>query len=382
MEKHRFVKAYSRPIDFLLEKAGPVIRYRLRREILGGLPEGEAEKLREKIADMPLLRLLQTYVKPDGYIGSGMHSWDNWRGTVLHETPLQDGECAARLLSYYRIPKEHPLVRDFVSAMRDEETLRREFSYIPPEIPRFENRFEGLNNGNCLAALLYTMQAMLGYGDDFDDLRAFQQTALQGFRRAAALSSLEEITTFQPEAKRRYNYPYIKADDYFPNVYTLAMLAYTKSWRNPENAGMLADAFNRINEVMKPDNNLHVRIKGKQVSPCFALVRPIRAFHPDRADHILYRRLLSEIAMLGVGERVQVIRESAARVREALERDGVLRMDFRQTHGNRLSPRSAAYPTAYGDVWLEADGRDENARLCDLTFWAVEFLFLVDTAAV
>lgn len=110
-----------------MENAGPVIRYRLRREILKNLSEHEEEKLLEEIYELPLFKLLETYVKPSGYIGSGMHSWDNWCGTVLHETPLQDGECAARLLSYYRIPRTHPFVRGFMSALRDEELLRREF---------------------------------------------------------------------------------------------------------------------------------------------------------------------------------------------------------------------------------------------------------------
>lgn len=135
---------YSKSIDFLLENAGPVIQYRLRKEILGDLSKSEEEKLLGQIYELPLFKLLSTYIKPNGYIGSGMHSWDNWRGTVLHETPLQDGECAARLLSYYRIPKTHPFVQNFLSAMRDEEILKKEFSYILPEIPRYENRFEGL----------------------------------------------------------------------------------------------------------------------------------------------------------------------------------------------------------------------------------------------
>ena len=127
----------ERSAAFLLRNAGPVIRYRLRREILGDLDAASEASLLAEICELPLFRRLLTYVKPDGYIGSGMHSWDNWRGAVLHETPLQDGECAARLLSYYRIPKTHPVVRNFVAAMRDEEMLRAEFSYIPPEIPPF-----------------------------------------------------------------------------------------------------------------------------------------------------------------------------------------------------------------------------------------------------
>lgn len=369
-------RIYEKSIDFLLENAGPVILYRLRKDILMDLSEREEETLLDRIYELPLFRLLAAYVKPNGYIGSGMHSWDNWRGTVLHETPLQDGECAARLLSYYRIPKTHPFVQNFVAAMRNEETLQKEFSYIPPEIPRYQNRFVGLNNGNCLMALIDTMQALLGFGDDYDDLKDFQQICLRGFQRVNEISSLEEITKFNPNAKRKGNCPYIEADEYFPDYYTLSMLAYTHSWRTAENVQMLTDAFNHINAIMKPDNTMAVRIKGKYYGPCFALARPIRAFHPDLIDTITYRRLLTEIAMLGVGGNVGFIRESVINVKEALDEDGILRMNLGQPHNKRYSPMNIPYPTAYVDMRLEADYKNPNALLCDLTYWAIEFLHL------
>ncbi len=372
------VSTHAKSVDFLLENAGPVIRYRLRRDILQDLTPGEEERLLEQIYQLPPFVLLQSYVKPDGYIGSGMHSWDNWRGQVLHATPLQDGESAARLLSYYRIPRRHPMVAGFVAAMRDEEILRAEFSYIPPEIPRFEKRFVGLNNGNCLQALLYTMQAMLGYGDDYEDLRDFQQICLKGFERVAQARSLEELTKYDAGAKRKYNHPYIEAEDYFPDVYTLATLAYTGSWRGESSTAMLARALNHINAVMRPDNEMQVRLCGKYVGPCFALIRPIRAFRPDLIDTIAYRRILSEIAMLGVGQRADVIRESVANVEEALDEEGVLRMDFNTLHNKRYSPKRIEYPSPYGDVRLEADYGKKNAFLCDLTFWALEFLWLAE----
>ena len=88
----------SKSIDFLLENAGPVIQYRLRKEILNNLSKTEEENLLEQIHETTHVKLVQSYVKPNGYIGSGMHSWDHWRGETLHETPLQDGETAARLL--------------------------------------------------------------------------------------------------------------------------------------------------------------------------------------------------------------------------------------------------------------------------------------------
>lgn len=369
---------FSKSIDFLLENAGPVIRYRLRKEILQDLSTTDEEKLLEQIYLLPYFQLVKSYVKPNGYIGSGMHSWNNWRGEVLHETPLQDGENAARLLSYYRAPKEHPMVVNFVKAMRNEELLRKEFSYIPPEIPRFENRFVGLNNGNSLMAIMYTMQAMLGYGDDYEDLKDFQQISLQGFRRIRGISSLDEITKFDAHAKRKYNFPYIEAEEYFPDVYTLEMLAYTQSWRNKENIAMLAESLNHINEIMKPDNNMHIRIAGKFYGPCFALVRPLRAFHADLIDTITYRRILSEIAMIGVGESVEIIRQSVQNVKEAIDKDGILRMNFDVPHNKRYSPKKIEYTSPYNDVRLEADYKNKNALLCDLTFWAVEFLHLVE----
>ncbi len=369
-------------IDFLLENAGPVIQYRLRKDILNNLSPKDEGDLLEQIYQTPHFKLLQSYVKPNGYIGSGMHSYENWRGVKLHETPLQDGEAAARLLSYYAIPKTHPIVVNFVAAMRNEDTLRKEFSYIPPEISRFEHRYEGLNNGNSLMSMIYAMQAMLGYGDDFDDVREFQQISLQGFRRILEMSSLEEITKRNTNSKRRYNYPYIEADEYFPDVYTLTMLAYTKNWRTDENVKMLADAINHINSIMKPENNLHIRINGKYYAPCFAFIRPFRAFNPNLIDSILYRRPLTEIAMLGVGENVNIVRESIKNIEQVLSGDGILKMNFSVPHNKRYSPKKIEYPSAYVDVRLEPDYKSKTSLMCDLTFWAVEFLHLCENAGV
>lgn len=179
--------------------------------------------------------------------------------------------------------------------------LRAEFSYIPPEIPRFENRFAGIRSGNCLMALLYTMQAMLGYGDDYEDLRDFQQIALRGFAALRGLNSLADITCFDPHAKRRYNCPYIDENVYLPNAYTLEMLAYTRAWRSDANRRLLAEAINRMDEMPEDGNCIQIRIRGKYMAPGWALVRPFRPFRADCIDTIMYRRPLTELAMLGLG---------------------------------------------------------------------------------
>lgn len=367
----------NKSVEFLRNNAGPVIQYRLRKEVIGRITRQEKEQRLDEIYELPYFRLVQKYVKPDGYIGSGMHSWDNWRGTVLHETPLQDGETAARLLCYYAIPKEHPVVANFVKAMRDEQILQQEFSYIPPEIERYQNRFIGIENGNCLGALLYTMQAILGYGDDYDDLIEFQHTALKGFERVLQMSSLDEILKKRKGVEKKNKLPYMESDEYFPNGYTLETLAHTKSWRSEKNIQMLADALNHINEIMKPDNQMHVKVKSRYYAPCYALVTPIRAFTPDDINTINYRRVLTEIAMLGVGDRVGVIRESLEAISAATDDEGVLKINLAQPHNKRYSPMYIKYPTPYVDVRLEEDYKNGRGLDCDLTFWAVQLKSLV-----
>lgn len=369
---------YNKSIDFLLENANAVIKYRVHKEILHDLTKIDEENLLEQIYQTPHFKLVQSYVKPNGYIGSGCHSWSKWRGTILHHTPLEDGEAAARLLSYYSIPNKHPIIANFIAAMRNEDVLHAEFSYIPPEVPRFENRFVGINSGNCLMALIYTMQAMLGYGDDTDEVRSFQEISLKGFQRVLELSSLDEITKYNANSKKKYNYPYIDSEEYYPNSYTLAMLAYTQNWRTPKNVKMLVDSLNRINMIMKPDNEISIKIKGKFYGPCFALIRPLHPFRFDTVDHILYRRYLTEIAMLGVGDSVGIIHESVTNIKEALDDDGILRTNFDLPKYRRYLTKNIEYPTPYGDIKLEPDYKRKYAQECDLTFWALQFLTLVE----
>ena len=280
------------------------------------------------------------------------------------------------MLAYYAVPNTHPIISDFIKAVRNEGILRDEFSYIPPEIPRFENRFVGLNNGNCLMALVYTMQALLKCGDDTDELRQFQHICLKGFQHILELSDISDVTKTR-NSKAKYSYPYIESDEYFPCSYTLAMLAHTKNWRASETVKMMAEALNHINKIMKPDNNMRVRIGDNYYAPCFALNRPLRPFRAETVDAIFYRRPLAEIAMLGIGDDVDIIKESIANLEESLSADGILRIAFESAYQKRTFYELAKWSGAYTDVFLESDIKRKYAVECDLTFWAARFLSLV-----
>ena len=346
----------SKSIDFLLENAGPVIQYRLCKEILRNITSIEEENLLEQIYQTPNFKFVQSYVKPNGYIGSGAHSWGKWGGVVYQPTYLADGEACARLLSNYAIPKAHSMIINFINAMRDEETLRQVFSYIPPEIPRFEKRNTGLKSGNVsgdIMVLMYTMQAMLGYSDD-EYAKIFSDVSLNAFCSMLSIHSLENITKIRQSKNPKNRYPYIETDTYFPCSYHLTTLAYTKSWRTPESLKAITNALNHLNVFMRVENCLAIKDGSKYYGPGWAFARPLKPFTADKVETVMYRRPLTEIAMLGVGENVDVIRESAANVREAIDTDGILQTKYKKSSFSQ-------FPTAYVDVVLEPDHKRKYA---------------------
>lgn len=363
----------EKSIDFLLENAGPVIQYRLRKEILKDLTKTEEENLLEQIYQTPHFKLVESYVKPNGYVGGGMHSWDNWRGQVLHETPLQDGESAARLLSNYAISKNHPIIEGYVKALSDEDILREEFSYIPPEIERFKNRYLGLNNGGGLMVLIYTCQALMGHGDD-EVVKPFVETSYKAFESVLHINGLEDITKVNP--KKKGSCPYVEQDVYFPCQYHLETLAHTQLWRNDESVDGIVKAINYHDEIMKDDNRMAIKIGSKYYGPLWAYVAPFKAYEVDKIG-TAQRKTLTHLAMVG-GDKIDVVRKSADVVREALAEDGVLRIDFESSYQKRRYKEGLKYPGPYSEVALELDYKKDTAMWCDLTFWAVQLLNIIE----
>ena len=357
----------SNSINFLLENAGSVIQYRLRKEILCNISKTEEESFLEQIYQTPHFKLVESYVKPNGYIGNGMHSHSSWRGIKFHETPLQDGENAAGLLARYGIPKTHPIVANFVAAMRDENILREEFSTFPTAVERFEQRYNCMNTGNSLKGLMFFTQGKLGYGDDYDNLVAFQDNCLQCFSRVLEINSFDEITHESKARKNIGTYRLIEQDEYFPGWYNLGFLANTKSWRTPRNIKVMANALNHISEGMGECVPFLIKSYKTPVGPLAAMIDMIKPFAVDNVEFWHWRNGYIDMARLGVGESVEVIAESAANVREALGADGILRL---------------AHEPKFSKYWtIEAGHRKSKyAKQCELTFWAVQFLHYVNCA--
>jgi len=353
-------------IDFLLENAGPVIQYRLRKEILCEITPAEEETLLAQIYQTPYFKLVESYAKPSGFIGHGIHGHSNIPGRV-HETPLQDGETAARLLACYAIPQAHSLVSDFVAALRNSDTLQYEIAYNKTNRVTFSNRYKEIASGNGWLLPVFTMLALMGHGDEAD-VQPFLNVCLDAFGVVLQVKSLAEILTYKPERKLKYNYPYAGANTLYPCQYHLTMLAHTTSWRNPINRKMLVNAINAIDALTQEDDEIVQRFRNKGMSGLGQFNKPFVPY-TAAAGEWLSRKYLTELAMLGVGREANVICTTANYVEEQLASDGILK-------GGKAP--SSKYPVAYGEVFLEPNYRKKTAHTCDLTFWAVQFLHYVN----
>ncbi len=113
----------SKSMDFLLENAGDVIKYRIHKEILKDISKTEEENLLEKVMQTPYYKFVESYIKPNGYIGVGMHTGNN------KESQLKEGEAAARLLSSYAIPKDNAIIKNYIAALCNDEILKKNFLF-------------------------------------------------------------------------------------------------------------------------------------------------------------------------------------------------------------------------------------------------------------
>ena len=362
----------SKSIDFLLENGGDVIKYRLHKEILKDKSGTEEAALLEKVMQTPKYQLLESYVKPNGYIGIGMHSWEKFK-----ETRLQDGEAAARLLSNYAIPKDAPIVANFVRALRDDTVLEKEFSYYNPEIGRFQNRFVGLNCGGGLMVLIYACQALLGYGDD-DETRPFVETSYRAFESLLHINGLEDIT--KVKLSKKGDIRYIEPDTYFPCQYHLETLAHTGSWRNDKRVDTVVNAINHHDRIMTDAtmNAFSIKVGSNYNGPCWAYTYPFRAFESCKmTGETAQRKILTHLAMIG-GDKIDVVSKTADFLRDALSRDGVLRPEFESAYQKRCFKAGLEFPTPYGEIALEPSHKTDTALWCELTFWAVQLLSIVE----
>ena len=88
-------------------------------------------------------------------------------------------------------------------------------------------------------------------------------------------------------------------------------------------------------------------------------------------------KAITHLAMVG-GDKIEVVKKSVESVYEAIGEDGILRSNFESSYQKRRFKEGLKYPGPYAEIALEQEYRNDIAIWCELTFWAVKFLDIVE----
>lgn len=342
-------------IAFLLAHAGPSIRLRVKRDILCDLAPVEQSALLAEIFGEKIPRHIADHRQPNGWIGLGFHGsskragqYDNQETAVkfmgekgLQGTPLLDGAIEA----FVTTPLTDPIYG----------TGGRLYSEF--EIPAFGQR---IIRAACVARA--------GYADAVD-IAPQIEVALASFRRVTEVDSIFDVSR-PGKACRLFN-----VGERWPCRYHLEILAFTDSWRTPDNIAMLADAFTRLMRTDRPEiaQTPVACWVGHAVGPLWMLNEgwtlsgnAINQPSPDGMRRINFEKV-EWLCRCGLYPHLPALREEVDFMAAHIA-DGVCRVPFYENEFRGWGP--------YAGLQLEPDWRKSIRRDCDVTFRAAMILHL------
>ena len=226
----------DRMTAFLLHNAGPSIRLRIRREIVGDSTPAEESTLLTEIMAEPVYGLIAACQKENGWLGNGFH------GPNKNAGPYENQEVGTKYLAEKGFGKENPVLQGAMNA----------FVTVPLSDPFYRTRgkvydeFKYAANGQNLIRCACIARA--GF-DDVIDIEPQIRLSLESFRRVLEVDSIMEISRTVESSKYRLFNNFEK----WPCRYHFDILAHTESWKTPEACRMLADAFAALMRTDRPE---------------------------------------------------------------------------------------------------------------------------------
>ena len=215
----------------------------------------------------------------------------------------------------------------------------------------------------------------MGFGDEY--CSRLIEISLDAFNSVTSVSTIMDVAKYNHNSRKKYNYPYLEADQLWPCLYHLEILAYSNSWRNETSKKQLATAINHINKITPPNNSYHIRLGSRYYSPCGGFGYPIKPFNKNLQNQICCnRRVLTHIALCGIASNVDVTKQNADILNDLLQKDGMISINFKNSYEKRSFKQGLMYTGPYCEVGLSSgDYKTDKEIITNLTFWAVHFLY-------
>lgn len=334
----------------LTEKACASIRYRTRKEILD--EKLDIHKYLEEILKDKRVQYVFTWQKPDGHLGQIFHG--GWIPEVKMKFAGTGAECALRFLSEMGLPKNHPVVKKCLDVLLKDDWNRDPWKWSSVYEPE-----KGLYGGDHVRVVVF---AFFGI-EEHPFIKTEIQRTLEVMGRIKEIKSIESITgTYQKKL-------YYNSGIALPDLYHLKLLAYTRSWRNEKNVGLIAKALEHMLEL-SPIPQIYIK-EGSQllapagISPFDLIQEKLSNFLPK--DWYFWLRAMELYARMGIVKSIPIFKQQVNELKDMLVKgDGFF--SVKPTDANYYQKWGCYTGLALEDSWAK------DRWKYDLTFRALLIL--------
>ena len=341
----------QKSIDFLLNNAGPSIRYRVKKEILGNISYEEETALQDEIMAEPISILITDCQKENGWLGNGFHGPNKNAG--LYENQ----ECGIKYLAEKGVQKDNPVLQKAMEA----------FVTVPLSDPCYRTKgkiydeFKYAANGQNLIRCACIARA--GY-DDVIDIRPQIQLSLDSFRRVLEVDSVIDISRKIKSCKYRLFTNYER----WPCRYHFDILAHTDSWKSKENIQMLAKAFEKLMRTDRPEIKGVGAISwvGHPLGTLGVFSEGYEIRYEKNDVSVVNLEAVEWLVRCGIHYYLPAVQSEVEAIKNSIDEDGICRIaaDEDELHGI----------STYSGLQLEPDWKSTTKKLCDITFRALLIL--------
>jgi hypothetical protein len=323
-------------INHLLKFACPSIQYRIRKELFlhsTELPEMKA--LQNQISQDDAVKEVQSWQQPDGWLAWSFHGYKSM-------------ESGIRLLCEKGIESDNSVLSRALSALECAgDRLERGIGRVGKILDDL-----GFGGSETIRAYLFAHAGQ----EKIPEVQNQIIQALDVFNSIRALGSMEAIyEIYKDKAIFR---PGVR----WPSIYHLRLLAFTFSWRNPENQRLITDCIQHMLRL-SPIPNIHVWYKSQLIAPasfCMDNFTPdIHSLTDSQWMQWFHRMEL--FGRLGLTDRISELNEQ------------VQALDALMQPSQGLFIKKLFHPYfkkwgSYTGLMLEKDWRLPLRRINDLTF--------------
>lgn len=335
-------------IEYLLNNAGPSIKLRIKNEILKDITEKDKKELQYQIVNEKIIKFMAVKQQVNGWVGLGFH------GASKNAGRYDNQETATKYMGEKGLHGTDILnkaMNAFVTTKLADRCYETEGRYYSEyEIAAFG---QNMIRCACIARAHY---------DDEIDITPQIEVSLESFKRVTEVDSIYDVS--RPIKNGRL----FNDKERWPCRYHFEILSFTDLWKNNENIGILAEAFNRL---MRTDRKNYIDINiycwiGYAIRPLWCFTEGYSISADNGRTHIVNLEKVEWMVRCGLYNHVPKLKEEIDYILNNIDQDGICRIEINEKEFRGWGP--------YFGLQLETDWKVKVRRACDITFRALLIL--------